>query len=86
MVSKAAQICNVIISCVLLVILLTSLIFFNKRELKFERGFKLIFTLLTLGLIFKLSFGISQFFIDWSVNEKDAMKFLVWEMSSVSYV
>ena len=82
--SLAAKIINALVSAISLIILLTNLIYFYKRERKFERGFKLIFFILTISLLCKnVQCGL-MFFIDWTKPTQDNLKFVVWNLSALS--
>ena len=69
-----------------LIVLLISLAFFYNQGIKFERGFTLIFLSLTVGFLLKLTFCILMFGIDWSVHELDELKFVVINLSQLSYL
>ena len=86
MVSLAVNIINMVISSILLIVLLISILFLWKRGIKFERGFILIFLTLTLGFVFKDAYCILMFGINWTVSGKDKLKFVAWNLSSLSYL
>ena len=82
----AATIINAIVNAILLIILFTNLIYFCKREHKFERGFKLIFVTLSVGLLCKNVYCGIVFYIDWSKHTEDNLKFVAWNLTSLSYL
>ena len=72
--SLVEKIINAVVSAILLIILLANLIYFYKREHKFERGFKLIFVTLSVGLLCKNVYCGIVFYIDWSKHTEDNLK------------
>ena len=84
--SLIEKIINAVVSAILLIILLTNLIYFYKREHKFERGFKLIFVTLSVGLLCRNVYCGLIFFIDWSKNDEDSLKVVALNLSILSYL
>ena len=86
MVSLAVNIINIAISTIQLIVLIISLFIWRKGGIKFERGYILIFLTLTLGFIFKDAYCIMMFDVDWDIHDKDDLKFVAWNLSSVGYL
>ena len=86
MVSAVLNIINTTLSATFLTVLISCLCYFCSKKICIERCFKLIFVMLTFAFVFKLGYCVLNFFIDWSERSGESLKFIAWNVSSVSYI